>query len=185
MRHLHQEYLTASTLGWLMLRVLALVVVGSIVLITAFFAWPHDDPPARADAVVVLEGSKTRLPLGLELVHDGYAPLLVVSRGDRKFLERRLCSGELGVRVICFVADPPSTQGEAEFIGRLAKRHGFTRLDVVTSKFHAFRARMLVRRCYHGELRMVGSSQQTWKLPWYALSEAAKAVYQAVFDRRC
>ncbi len=175
-----------------MARTIAVVLV-TVVLVWAaaaaiVFALYHGRDPVKADAVVVLQGSKTRLPLGLKLVREGYAPLLVISRGDRKQLEARLCSGReriARVTVLCFDADPSSTQGEAEFIGRLAKTRGVHRVDVVTSQFHIFRAGILVRRCYHGELRMVGAPQQVWKLPLQALSETAKLGYQLVFARKC
>ena len=55
----------------------------------------------------------------------------------------------------------------------------------VTSTYHVTRARMLFRRCYHGELRMVGAPQQWWKLPLQALSETAKLGYQMVIQRGC
>ena len=172
----------------LVTRVLPVIALVWAAAVTAVFAFHHGDAPIKAGAVVVLQGSKTRLPLGLRLVEQGYAPLLVISRGDRKRLEARLCSGRqriAHVRVLCFEAKPSSTRGEAEFIARLAKRRDLSRVDVVTSQFHVFRAGILVRRCYHGELRMVGSSQEAWKLPWQALNETAKLAYQTVFERRC
>ena len=169
-------------------RLLALAVLGWAVAASATFALNHGGNPAHADAVVVLEGSKTRLPLGLRLVEQGYAPLLVISRGDLKTLEDKLCKGEgapAHVRILCFSASPLSTRGEAEFIGRLARERGLSSIDVVTSQFHVFRAGILIRRCYHGRLRMVGASQPAWKLPWYAVSETAKLAYQLVVARRC
>jgi uncharacterized SAM-binding protein YcdF (DUF218 family) len=89
------------------------------------------------------------------------------------------------VTVLCFDASPSSTRGEAEFVGRLAKERKASRIDVVTSQFHVFRAGMLMRRCYHGELRMVGAPQQWWKLPVQAVSETLKLGYQLTFQRGC
>ncbi len=168
-------------------RAFGLLVVAWAFGAIALFGIHHDGPPVHADAVVVLEGSNTRLPLGVKLVQEGYAPLLVVSRGDSKKLEQKVCGGtdHLKARVICFYAKPASTRGEAEEIGRLAERLELRRIDVVTSQFHVFRARMLIRRCYHGDLHMVGSSQPEWKFPLYALSETAKLAYQLVFARSC
>ena len=77
------------------------------------------------------------------------------------------------------------TRGEARFIGKLAEQHDAKRIDVVTSQFHVFRAGILIRRCYHGGLRMVGAPQQWWKLPVQAVSETAKLAYQVVFARSC
>jgi uncharacterized SAM-binding protein YcdF (DUF218 family) len=173
---------------FLVTRVLPLAVLVWAVAATAAYVVRHGQHPIRAQAVVVLEGSSERLPTGLQLVREGYAPLLVISKGDRKKLEAKLCAGRdwpAHVRVLCFTADPLSTRGEAEFVGRLAKRLHLDRIDVVTSKFHVLRAQMLIERCYHGELRMVGASQPYWKLPWYALTETAKLAYQLVFARSC
>ena len=169
-------------------RALALAFCIWVIAVIAIFARNHGGQPVRADAVFVLQGSKTLLPEGLKLVREGYAPLLVVSYGDRKKLEARLCApGQtvVSARVICFEANPASTRGEAEFIGLLGREKGLSRINVVTSQFHVFRAGLLIERCYHGDLHMVGATQQAWKLPWYALTETAKAAYQLVFDRRC
>ena len=168
--------------------VLATVVLVWAVAAAIVFALYHGGDPIRADAVVVLQGSKTRLPVGMKLVEEGYAPLLVISRGDRKQLEARLCSGRQRiprVTVLCFEANPSSTRGEAEFVGRLARQRGLKTVDVVTSQFHVFRAGIVIRRCFHGALRMVGSPQETWKLPWQALNETAKLAYQLTVARGC
>jgi uncharacterized SAM-binding protein YcdF (DUF218 family) len=175
-----------------MARVVAVVLL-ALVLVWALaaavvFALYHGRRPVRADAVVVLQGSKTRLPVALKLVREGYAPLLVIDRGDHKQLEALLCGGRERiprVTVLCFEASPASTRGEAEFVGRLARQRGLKTVDVVTSQFHVFRAGILFRRCYHGRLRMVGAPQQWWKLPWQALTETAKLGYQLVVARGC
>jgi uncharacterized SAM-binding protein YcdF (DUF218 family) len=169
-------------------RVFLLAVLVWAVAVAVAFGLRHGSRPIHADAVVVLQGSKSRLPEGLKLVRAGYAPLLVVSRGDRKKLEARLCAPGQAVvraRVLCFDANPLSTRGEAEFVGRLARDRGLHRIDVVTSQFHVFRAQILFERCYHGELRMVGASQPAWKFPWYALTETAKLAYQSSLERSC
>lgn len=169
-------------------RLLPVALLVWVVAAAAVYVFDHGGSPIRADAVVVLQGSKTRLPKGLQLVEQGYAPLLVISRGDRKKLESRLCAGKgaaTHVRVVCFTASPPSTRGEAEFIGRLAKERGLSTIDVVTSQFHVFRARIVIARCFHGRLQMVGASQPAWKLPWYAVNETAKLGYQLVVARSC
>jgi len=168
-----------------MLRLVGAIIAAWAVLVAVLFALYHGGAPVPANAVVVLEGSNTRLPVGLRLVHEGYAPLLVVSRGDNAKVEQPLCAGKLGVRVRCFVASPPSTRGEAEYVGLLARSLHLKRLDVVTSQFHVLRAEMLVRRCYHGDLQMVGAPQPWWKLPWYAVTESVKFAYQLVFQRSC
>ena len=78
-----------------------------------------------------------------------------------------------------------STRGEARAIGRLARRHHWTSIDVVTSRFHVFRARLVIRRCYDGALHMVGAPQRAVHLPIDVLRESAKLVYQETLQRGC
>jgi uncharacterized SAM-binding protein YcdF (DUF218 family) len=163
-------------------RVLAVLVLVYLAVAGWLFIVHHDDRPAKADAVVVLSGTSQRLPVGERLVRQGYAPLLVVSRSTHpKAAERRACrSGAL-----CFRAKPYSTRGEARAIARLAAAHHWRLVDVVTSQFHIFRARIVIRRCYHGRLRMVGAPQSLLDLPFEVVKETAKLTYQEVFARGC
>lgn len=163
-------------------RVLLLLVVAYVAVAGYLFVVHHDDRPAKADAVVVLSGTQERLPVGERLVREGYAPLLVVSRSTfPKAAELRACR----TGALCFRADPYSTRGEARAIARLAAARHWRTVDVVTSQFHVFRARILIRRCYHGGLRMVGAPEPAWRLPYDAVKETAKLVYQEVFARGC
>jgi uncharacterized SAM-binding protein YcdF (DUF218 family) len=167
--------------------VLAVLVVAWGAAAIALFVVRHGDKPIHADAVFVLSGSPTRLPTGVKLVREGYAPLLVVSRtspNPRK-LEVEACAGKLDVRVLCFQADPYSTVGEAEELGRLAAARHWTAVDVVTSEYHVVRARILMKRCYHGRLRVVGAPDQLLLLPWNAVLESVKLVYHEVVHRGC
>jgi uncharacterized SAM-binding protein YcdF (DUF218 family) len=165
--------------------VLALVAAYVIAAVLLFVV-RHDDRAVRADAVVVLSGSKRRLPVGERLMREHLAPVLVVSRSTRPSrLEAAACSGRLRYKVICFSAHPFSTRGEARAIGRLARSHGWRSIDVVTSHFHVFRARLVIRRCYNGAVHMVGAPQRALHLPIDVLRESAKLVYQETFQRGC
>jgi uncharacterized SAM-binding protein YcdF (DUF218 family) len=165
----------------------AVLVVAWGVAAIALFVVRHGDKPIHADAVFVLSGSPTRLPVGIRLVREGYAPLLVVSRmpAGEKPLEREACTGKLDVRTLCFHARPYSTVGEAEELGRLAAARHWTAVDVVTSEYHVVRARILMERCYHGRLRVVGAPDQLLLLPWNAVLESVKLVYHEVVHRGC
>jgi uncharacterized SAM-binding protein YcdF (DUF218 family) len=134
----------------------------------------------------VLSGSPTRLPRGLALVRAGWAPLLVVSRStDPTDLELRACAHRLDVRVLCRRADPYSTEGEAKMVRALVRQRGWGAVDVVTSRYHVFRARLLLRRCLDGPLRVVAAPNQTWLLPADAVLEGLKLVYHEVVHRGC
>jgi uncharacterized SAM-binding protein YcdF (DUF218 family) len=163
-------------------RVFLVLVVAYVAVAGYLFVVHHDDRPAKADAVVVLSGTKERLPVGQRLVRDGYARLLVVSRSTHpKAAELHACR----TGALCFRANPYSTRGEARAIARLAAARHWRMVDVVTSQFHVFRARILIRRCYHGGLRMVGAPEPAWRLPYDAVKETVKLVYQETFARSC
>jgi DUF218 domain-containing protein len=173
--------------GTMHLRRYPLVALMLVILVyAAVAAWlflvRHDQRPAHADAVVVLSGSRLRLPVGVGLVRRGAAPLLVVSRNDRpSSLERRACDGSLGLHAICLRARPFSTQGEARLIERLARQRGWHTVDVVTSQFHVFRARFMIERCYSGRLVMVGAPNPTgWTLARNVVLEPVKLAYHEV-----
>jgi uncharacterized SAM-binding protein YcdF (DUF218 family) len=174
---------TLRVLRWL----LAVLAVAWGAAAIALFVVRHGDAPIHGNAVFVLSGSPTRLPVGIRLVREGYAPLLVVSRTGPvpKPLEREACAGKLDVRVLCFQADPYSTVGEAEELRRLAAERHWTAVDVVTSEYHVVRARILMKRCYHGRLRVVGAPDQLLLLPWNAVLESVKLVYHEVVHRGC
>jgi uncharacterized SAM-binding protein YcdF (DUF218 family) len=159
----------------------ALVVLVALILLSVpLFITYDDDPAVRADAVIVLSGSKKRLPVALELMRRGVAPTLVVSYG----LERRnpaavrVCTTKQPFAVACPKPEPFSTRGEARLIARLAAERGWRSVVVVTSRFHLRRARMLIERCYGGRLAMVGAPIEARRLPvavgleWVKLARA-------------
>jgi uncharacterized SAM-binding protein YcdF (DUF218 family) len=163
-------------------RVLAVLPLVCVAVAVYLFVLPHDEKPVHADAIVVLAGTKERLPAGERLLRQGYAPVLVVSL-SRPPGRDQLAACARGA--ICFRGHPFSTRGEAREIGRLAARRHWETIDVVTSKFHDFRARILIRRCYHGTLRMIGAPQSGLHLPIDVVKEAAKLTYQELFARGC
>jgi uncharacterized SAM-binding protein YcdF (DUF218 family) len=167
-------------------------VAAWIVLCLVFFTWSPwlSGPPEHADAVVVLSGGRERLPPAMALVRRGVAPVLAISSVTHTRpwpLGERLCRARryAGARVLCFEARPYSTRGEAEAVERLARARGWTRVVVVTSRFHVTRAHMLFRRCYDGRLWMEGVSSTWWKLPLDWADETGKLVYQLTVQRAC
>lgn len=152
------------------------------------FVVHHGDKPLKANAVFVLSGSATRLPVAVKLVREGYAPLLVVSRttdAPVSQLEQRVCAHKLALNVLCVSVKPYSTVGEAEFLGRTAAKRGWNTVDVVTSEYHVIRARILMKRCYHGRLAVVGAPDETRFLWRDVTLESIKLVYHELFHRAC
>jgi len=160
------------------------LVVALVIASVQLFVLRSDDAVVRADAVVVLFGGRGRLPVGIELVERGVAPVLVVSQGrDRRWRSPGLCDRR-DLRVLCPVADAESTRGEARLIGRLARERGWDSLVVVSSRFHLVRAGLLIRRCYDGRLAMVGSPPRVLRLPYEIAWEWAKLA-RAGIQRGC
>lgn len=177
-----------------LLAALAMLVGLWLVAVAILFVWPpaNESPPAHADAVVVLAGGEnSRLDPGLKLVQRGVAPVLAISSAfkDPKWRKaHRLCRGQdvpTRFRVICFQAVPYSTRGEARTVARLAREHGWKRIVIVTSTYHVTRARMLFRRCYHGELWTVGAPAHLLDLPQEWVSETGKLLVQTIAERGC
>jgi hypothetical protein len=167
-------------------RALGLVLIALAGASVILYVWvPFSNRhPRKADAIVVLAGSKTRLPVGLDLFHDGVAPVLLISEDGND--KRRVAYCRLPAKgALCFRANPYSTQGEAEAVARLARRHGWHSLAIVSSRFHLFRVRMLFRRCTNARLQLVPAHVEWWLWPTAIPSEWAKLGVALTTRRGC
>lgn len=159
-----------------------------LVAASALFVWPHDDGPiaGRADAVVSLAGSASRLPVAERLVADGVAPVLAVSLdGSRNSRESEELCRNPRPRLVCFRADPISTRGEARAIERLARERGWDDVVVVTSDFHVFRARLILERCFGDRLRLDDAPSSALWRPWHMATESVKLGLALTLRRGC
>lgn len=127
----------------------------------------------RADAIVVLGGRPNRLPVALQLWHEGVAPTLVVFNEDGRGDDEHLY----------FRPDPYNTRGEARVTARLAREHGWRSIVLVTSSYHLPRARMIFRRAFDGEIVAAGAPPTLWRLPYDLASEIAKTVFALTLRR--
>jgi uncharacterized SAM-binding protein YcdF (DUF218 family) len=165
------------------LKVFVAALAVLIGLTLYLFVLVQSDDPKHADAIVVLSGDRKRLATGVRLFTDGVARTLVISRDGRPWREAdALCAG---ARVICFQADPYSTEGEAREVGRLERKHGWRHIVIVTSRYHLRRARMLFDRCTGRRPQVVAAKTTPLNylvdIPW----EWGKLVYQLMIDRSC
>ena len=130
----------------------------------------HEDPLQKADAIFVLAGTRAeRLLEGYQLYRDGYAPAILLSpgrvepgeallrsRGIRFPSEHELARDvlvQLGVPAAAILApDRPvdNTAQEADLLRARAQSLGWTRVIVVTSKFHTRRSAFAFRRALAG-----------------------------------
>lgn len=168
------------------LVVLAAGTAGSV----RAFVYPTTERPLPTDAVVLLAGSpESRLPLAVDLAAEGPHVLVVsAADGDDNEPARGLCgSPPRGLTVYCFTPSAPeNTHSEAEAIGRLTARHGWSRITVVTSTYHVVRAGLLVRRCTSATVAVSGAEPSISGVQWtfYVLKELA-GVLVATVVRGC
>lgn len=156
-----------------------LLVLALFVAMTCrLFVWPALDPPdgLHADAILVLGGPGPRLQLAEELAREHSAPLMLVSVASVEWNCPRVYLASTVVQ--CFRPNPFSTQGEAQYAGQLARRHGWRSIIVVTSVPQATRARIRVERCFGGTVKVVAAhpSLAEWAYgvlyEWGALAKA-------------
>lgn len=141
------------------LRRAAVVVAAILVALTVLmgisgvtlFTNAKTDPLQRADAVVVLGGEHDgREDYGIELARSGWAPTVVISDAypkDDPVMER-VCKPQPSIEVVCARATELNTRGEAQMIQRLAAQRSWTKIIVVTWRYHLPRARLIFQQCF-------------------------------------
>jgi hypothetical protein len=152
-------------------RLVVAVIAGqtlAIVMLLAtmkLFVYPRIDEPRKVDAIVVLGGLGERIERGVQLYQAGYGQELWISvpqwaNGEYPYVyectQRMTNFGEH-----CFDPRPKTTQGEARVIANLAAEHGWDSVMVVTTPDQTTRARMVIKRCYSGELAMLDAPNQS------------------------
>ena len=164
---------------------IALALISIFAVLTArLFVWPAQGMPTQVSAIVMLAGPGVRLPVALQLADEHRAPVLVVSQGHDGY-GSPCPPRSSGVQLICFDPDPPTTQGEAEYIGRLAKKYHWTAVVIVTSRPQATRAQLLVERCFAGSVYSATGPLPMRNWPYqiaYGWGALAKALFA---DRTC
>jgi hypothetical protein len=167
-------------------RLVALLVILFVGLSAVIFVWAPfaNERPRRVDAIVALAGSRTRLPVALDLLHRHVARTLVVSRDAKDTARRRLCRRP-PKGVLCIDARPYSTRGEARTVARLARTRGWHSLALVSSRFHLFRVRLLFRRCTGARLELVPAPVKWWVWPIAVGSEWSKLAVAETTRRGC
>jgi uncharacterized SAM-binding protein YcdF (DUF218 family) len=168
-----------------LLAVVALYAVGG-----TLFLGREDDQVRQADAVVVLAGSAKRLPVALDLVREGVAPVLVVSEDTtgRDPARTRLCRDGLedsDVEILCRRADPYSTRGEARLVARLAEERHWRTIAIVSSRYHLFRAERMVERCTDADVAMRGAGESMGRNVVAVPLEWAKLALAETLRRGC
>lgn len=166
---------------------LIILLVGLCAASGRLFIWPAQGMQARVDAIVVLGGPGDRLAKGLELARQGRAPVLVVSEGlPQPTIPGSVC-GLRGpaLKVICFQPEPGTTQGEAEFVGRLAKQYHWRSVVLVTTPDQDTRARIRFGRCFTGSVYVVTTPLPASEWTYQIVYQWAASFKALVLQRGC
>jgi len=152
-------------------RAAAVALAAVIVIVGAatarLFVWPPRGMPAHVDAIVMLNGQGNRLDTALWLAWNHRTPTVVISRGSPQWGHGSVCAPTIpGVKFICFVPNPETTRGEAEFAGELAKRHRWHSIALVTTTPQNTRARLRVGRCFSGKIYVVDAALPKYEWPY-------------------
>jgi hypothetical protein len=145
---------------WPYLAGALLIAVAGFGLATArWFIWPPQQRlPLRVDAIVLLNGPGDRLDTALDLAWAQRAPVIVISRGSAYWGHGSACAPKIpAVTVVCFDPSPQTTRAEAEFAGRLAARHHWRSIALVTVVPQDAVARLEVGRCFSGNIYVVNA----------------------------
>jgi uncharacterized SAM-binding protein YcdF (DUF218 family) len=119
--------------------------------------------------VVIFAGGRgERLVTAQRLMASRLAPNLVIPNGTAPEWPagNRACSEELPYEVHCPRPEPDTTLGEARMIAALAKDKGWSRVIAVTSSYQLSRARLLLGRCFDGEVLGVRAQPELSALAW-------------------
>ena len=148
------------------------------------FIWPDQGMPSRVNAIVMLDSPGHPLTFAVRLATQHRAPFLVVSQGTPA--SRDPCPRPVpGVTLICFHPVPPTTQGEAEFVGRLAEKYHWRSIAVVAITPQDSRARLRVERCFPGQVYVVAAPIRLSIWPYQIAYEWAALVKALFIQRGC
>ena len=173
----------------------ATLVVLLVVSYPTWFRWLgrfliQEQPPKKADAVLVLAGDFTcgRILKAGELVRDGWAPRVIVSGGQPAYelqepdlaIQCAVKHGFPGDRFLPLYTNAFSTLDEAEKVRPALERFGIRRLLVVTTDFHTRRAGIILRRVFGPgiEVTIVSVPDPYWSADkWWSHREGRKTEF--------
>ncbi len=137
--------------------------------------------PAKVSAIAIMDGPGKILRRALQLARQHRPRFLVVSLGTPG--SGYSCPRPVpGVRLICFNPTPASTEGEAEYIGRLARKYHWRSVALVTITPQDTRARLRVERCFGGPVYVMTTPPDPTQTNWpYQIVYQWGALLKALF----
>ena len=153
-----------------------------------FIRYPQVDSPGNPDAFYTLlsSGGMTALKSHTDWLPPD-KPLLVSVPDAAASLGtyQQLCS-DPDLNVTCVTPTPFSTRGEARNLAKVAQERGWESVVVISQRSHMTRARILMERCFDGEVRMVPIDIQHGVGQWaQALIYESGAMVKAAILSEC
>jgi hypothetical protein len=161
-----------------------LIVAAFVAVTLPLFVWPAQGMPARVDAIVMLNGAGKRLATAEDLAWAHRAPMLVVSSNSH--YPGSSCAARIPrVTVICFSPSPATTRGEAEYVGRLARRYHWRAVVLVTITPQITPGRIWLSRCMNAKVYAVAAPLRGLGWPEAVIHEWGATIRAEIFQRNC
>jgi hypothetical protein len=170
---------------WRRALIAVAVIFMAVIAATArLFIWPAQGMPAHVSAIVMMDSPGDTLGVALRLARQHRAAFLVISLGTPD--SGYGCPRPIPrVKLICFNPAPATTQGEAEFTGRLARKYHWDSIAVVTITPHDSRARLRVERCFAGPVYVVTAPIALTSWPYQIAYQWGALIRALVVQRGC
>ncbi|HET9982627.1 MAG TPA: YdcF family protein [Longimicrobiales bacterium] len=169
----------AGAVGLLVLLLLGLYLARRTLLTAVGRSLVVSEAPRAADAILVLNGSPFRSVRAAQLLHAGYAPRVMIVRGEplppvlrgiqpqetdmAVAVLRREGVPDSAIQVIVPPRPVTSTREETTAFAAFARDHAIRRVLLVTSEFHSRRARWTLRHVPGGDrLEVVSTPIRDW-----------------------
>jgi hypothetical protein len=169
------------------LQLAAAAVIAALAVATGFlFVWPPSGAPAHVDAIVLLDGTGSRSPVAGRLAAEHRARYLVISTSTPLADGSSSCRPPVpGVRIICFNPSPSTTQGEAEYVSALARRHRWRSVALVSTAPQNLRARIRFERCTSARIYVVDAPLALASWPLEIVYNWLSTVKAVLVNRSC
>lgn len=169
------------------------VVIGTIAavflafcgLTARLFIFPVSGMPAHVNAIVMMAGPGDRYSTALRLAAEHRAPVLVISRGSDAVTSGPCAPPIPGVREICFDPHPDTTQGEAEYAARLARKYHWHSIALVTIRPQDSRGRLRMERCFRGRVYVMPAPIPVTMWPYELAYEWGATIKALTVNRSC
>ncbi|WP_062516268.1 hypothetical protein [Demequina gelatinilytica] len=164
------------------------IVLLAFGLVVAVVGWPlyvapaHDEPRAVDAVYVIGPPTDERIALAEGMIADGLTDTLVISLIEDPVQRAAMpaaaaaCDEPQDFTVLCSQPAPFTTRGEARWLRDLVDDHGWQSVAVVTVTPHVTRTRVIMERCWDGDISYLESGESLAPWQWayqYAYQSAA------------